>query len=63
LAIELVGFAVTTVTVTGGISIPAVASLVTWTIFSLGLALIGTSSTRPIASPSILSTPIATPSR
>jgi signal transduction histidine kinase len=42
LAIELVGFAVTTVTVTGGISIPAVASLVTWTIFSLGLALIGT---------------------
>src|SRR4029079_14871593 len=42
LLIELVAFGVTTVTVTGGISIPAVASLVTWTIFSLGLALIGT---------------------
>jgi signal transduction histidine kinase len=42
LLIELVAFGVTIVSVTGGISIPAVTSLVTWTIFSLGLALIGT---------------------
>ena len=42
LLIELVAFGVTIVTVTGAISIPAATSLVTWTIFSLGLALIGT---------------------
>jgi signal transduction histidine kinase len=42
LLIELVGFGLTIVTVTGGISIPAVTSLVTWMIFSLGLALVGT---------------------
>ena len=39
---ELVGLSIVVVTVTGGLSMPAATSLVTWTIFSLGLALIGT---------------------
>jgi len=39
---ELVGLGIVVVTVTNGLSTPAATSLVTWTIFSLGLALIGT---------------------
>jgi signal transduction histidine kinase len=39
---ELLGIGVVVVTVTGGLSLPAATSLITWTIFSLGLALIGT---------------------
>ena len=39
---ELVGLGLVVVTITDGLSMPAAANLVTWTIFSLGLALIGT---------------------
>jgi signal transduction histidine kinase len=42
LVTEGVGIAIAALTVTQGLSMPAAASLVTWTIFSLGLALIGT---------------------
>ena len=39
---ELAGLGAVVVAVTGDMSVPAAASLVTWSIFSLGLALIGT---------------------
>ena len=42
LVTELLGLGFVVVTVTGGLSLPAAAGLATWTIFSLGLALIGT---------------------
>jgi signal transduction histidine kinase len=41
LVTELLGLAIVVVLVTDGLSMPAATSLVTWTIFSLGLALIG----------------------
>ena len=42
LVTELFGLCLVVITVTGGLSMPAATSVVTWTIFSLGLALIGT---------------------
>ncbi|MBF4769014.1 hypothetical protein ISU10_14700 [Nocardioides agariphilus] len=41
LVTELLGFSAVVVLVTGGLTMPETTSLVTWTIFSLGLALIG----------------------
>jgi signal transduction histidine kinase len=42
LVTELLGVCAVAILVTGGLSMPAATSLATWTIFSLGLALIGT---------------------